>query len=234
MRGSTGPCPLASSGPGWPRSHRTTSGSPSFRSGWTPIARLCGHAAQPGSPEMLLMDDVHMIRATNNAIFDDIFWVHLAYVSADDGIERLRALLREEPRYAPVLSGFEVIDRGRRILEDARPPRRLDGRHVISSGRATSSSWNMSSAPWCNPTSIASRAHSPGSSLWARPRDSRCVECGTRSRSSLRSTCPPPREGARTLGVYMRGRGSPSSMIAGVGSSRASSRASGGSIPTHA
>ena len=30
--------PRASSGPGWPRSHRITSGSPSFRSGWTPIA----------------------------------------------------------------------------------------------------------------------------------------------------------------------------------------------------
>ena len=67
---------------------------------------------------LLLMDDVHMIRATNNAIFNDIFWVHLAYVSAEDGIDRLRALLREERRYAPVLSGFEAIDRGRRVLED--------------------------------------------------------------------------------------------------------------------
>ena len=67
---------------------------------------------------MLLMDDVHVIRATNNAIFGDIFWAHLAYVSADDGIERLRDLLRPEPHYAPVLSGFEAIDRGRRVLED--------------------------------------------------------------------------------------------------------------------
>ena len=30
--------PAASSGPGWRRSRRTTSGSPSSRSGWTPIA----------------------------------------------------------------------------------------------------------------------------------------------------------------------------------------------------
>jgi hypothetical protein len=67
---------------------------------------------------MLLMDDVHVIRATNNAIFGDIFWAHLAYVSAEDGIERLRALLRPEPHYAPVLSGFEAIDLGRRVLED--------------------------------------------------------------------------------------------------------------------
>jgi hypothetical protein len=67
---------------------------------------------------MLLMEDVHVIRATNNAIFGDIFWAHLAYVSADDGIERLRALLRPERHYAPVLSGFEAIDHGRRVLED--------------------------------------------------------------------------------------------------------------------
>ena len=64
------------------------------------------------------MDDVHVIRATNNAIFDDIFWAHLAYVSAEDGMERLRALLRPERQYAPVLSGFEAIDHGRRVLEE--------------------------------------------------------------------------------------------------------------------
>ena len=67
----------------------------------------------------LLLTDVDTIRMTNNAIFDDIFWVHLAYGADDDGIERLRALLEPEPHYAPVLSGFEAIDQGRRVLEDA-------------------------------------------------------------------------------------------------------------------
>ena len=63
---------------------------------------------------------MNTIRATNNAIFDDIFWVHLAYASADDGIERLRALLRAGAATTrPVLAGFEAIDRGRRVLEDA-------------------------------------------------------------------------------------------------------------------
>ena len=63
----------------------------------------------------------------------------------------------------------------RRSTKDAvswrtrRRPRRLDGRPMISSGRATSSSSSTSSAPWCNPTSIASRARSPGSSPSARP-----------------------------------------------------------------
>ena len=64
------------------------------------------------------MQDVNTIRATNNAIFNDIFWVHLAYVTADDGIARLRTLLRSEPHYGPVLAGFEAIDQGRRVSEN--------------------------------------------------------------------------------------------------------------------
>ncbi len=36
----------------------------------------------------MLMDDVHVIRATNNAIFGDIFWAHLVYASAEDGRHR--------------------------------------------------------------------------------------------------------------------------------------------------
>ena len=66
----------------------------------------------------LLTADVDTIRATNNAIFNDIFWVHLAYASTDNGIERLRTLLQPEPSYAPVLAGFEAIDQARRVLED--------------------------------------------------------------------------------------------------------------------
>ena len=71
-----------------------------------------------GRWKLLLTEDVNTIRATNNAIFDDIFWVHLAYVTAGDGIERLRALLQADRHYAPVLAGFEAIDQGRRVLAD--------------------------------------------------------------------------------------------------------------------
>jgi len=66
----------------------------------------------------LLLRDVNTIRETNNAIFDDIFWVHLAYGTADDPMGRLRPLLGAEAHYAAVLAGFEAIDRGRRVLED--------------------------------------------------------------------------------------------------------------------
>ena len=69
-------------------------------------------------PRLLLTQDVNTIRATNNAIFTDLFWVHLAYATAGDGIGRLRALLHADRHYAPVLAGFEAIDQGRRVLDD--------------------------------------------------------------------------------------------------------------------
>jgi hypothetical protein len=71
-----------------------------------------------GRQKWLLMEDVNTIRETNNGIFDDIFWAHLAYVSAEDGIGRLRRLLQGDGNRIPVLAGFEAIDRGRRVLED--------------------------------------------------------------------------------------------------------------------
>ena len=82
------------------------------RSGYVDLPRGRGR-------RKLLTDDVETIRSTNNAIYDDIYWVHLAYITAQDGIETLRALLRTEPHYAPLLSGFETIDQGRRVLEDS-------------------------------------------------------------------------------------------------------------------
>ena len=65
----------------------------------------------------LLSSDVNTIRMTNNAIFNDIFWVHLAYATAG-GIEYLRALRQADQHYAPVLQGFEAIDQGRRVFDD--------------------------------------------------------------------------------------------------------------------
>ena len=81
------------------------------RSGYVDIPHSLGR-------RRLLLADVDTILAMNNAIFNDIFWTHLAYVTANDGIRRLRSLLGGRPDYAPVLAGFEAIDRGRRVLED--------------------------------------------------------------------------------------------------------------------
>jgi hypothetical protein len=74
-----------------------------------------------GRRRILFTGDVDTIRMTNNGIFDDIFWVHLAYVTAEDGIASLRDLLGDDLSYGPILSAFEAIDRGRKILEAERP-----------------------------------------------------------------------------------------------------------------
>jgi hypothetical protein len=79
-----------------------------------------GHVDISGSlrrHRALPMSDVNTIRKTNNAIFADIFWVHLAYATADDGIGRLRELIGGNEHYAPIFAAFESIDRGRKMVE---------------------------------------------------------------------------------------------------------------------
>ncbi len=59
------------------------------------------------------------MREVNNAIYDDIFWVHLAYLDGSDGVEDLRRLLGPHREYAGLLAAFETIERGRVVLADA-------------------------------------------------------------------------------------------------------------------
>jgi len=89
-----------------------------------------------GSPKVFLLADVNTIRETNNGIFNDIFWVHLAYTAADDGIRCLRALLGPEPAYDAVLAGFELIDRGRRVQENpaSTPNQRMAADELVWAG----------------------------------------------------------------------------------------------------
>lgn len=89
-----------------------------------------------GSPKAFLLPDINIIRETNNAIFDDIFWVHLAYAATDNGIQTLRALLASEPTYDALLAGFELIDRGRRVQEDpaAGPDARVAADELVWEG----------------------------------------------------------------------------------------------------
>ncbi len=84
----------------------------------TALRGSAGRTHRPGRWRALT-EDVNTIRDTNNDIFDDLFWVHLAYVTSEDGIGLLRTLLRNARHYAPILAGFEALDQGRRILEDA-------------------------------------------------------------------------------------------------------------------
>lgn len=75
------------------------------------------------SRRRLLTTDANRMREINNAIYADIFWVHLAYLAAPDGMSNLRRLLRPHREYAALLSAFETIDRGRAVLTDEGSPR---------------------------------------------------------------------------------------------------------------
>ena len=132
--------------------------------------RLRGHPAQPGSPEGAADDGrEHDPRDEQRHLRRHLL-----------GAPRVRHRRRRDrmPPRAPA-GGAPLRPRPRRLRGDRpRTPRpggrdgvrrRLDGRPRISSGRATSSCSSTSSAPWCSPTSMASRARSPGSSRSARP-----------------------------------------------------------------
>ena len=61
--------------------------------------------------------DLELIRSVNNSIFRDIFWAHAAYMMPAHGMRTLRSLLTE-PEHHSILRCFELIDLGRRALDD--------------------------------------------------------------------------------------------------------------------
>ena len=73
------------------------------RTGYVDIPRSLGRQ------KMLRMEDVHTIRATNNAIFNDIFWVHLAYVSTER---------RNRPSALPARGGAPLRPRALGLRDD--------------------------------------------------------------------------------------------------------------------
>jgi hypothetical protein len=187
-----------------------------------------------GRRRLLLTQDVDTIRATNNAIFNDIFWAHLAYVSTDDGIERLRALLQAERHYAPVLAGFEAIDRGRRVLADATASAevRQAACDLIWQGNVELLRHEQRAVvqPCFDRLSCAfARLISIGSATSFEVRGVR-REVASFTSFYLYSLS---RE-SRMLCGRRRGRGSPASTTAGAGSWPASFPASGESMPTRA
>lgn len=70
------------------------------------------------SRRRMLTEDANTMREVNNAIFDDIVWVHLAYLTASDGVETLRRLLGPQREHERLLAAFEAIDQGRTVLAD--------------------------------------------------------------------------------------------------------------------
>ncbi len=69
-----------------------------------------------GRWQALRITDADVIRRTNNDIFDDIFWAHLAYDGDPAGLAEFESLVRGTPQGA-VGAAFRRMDEGRRLLD---------------------------------------------------------------------------------------------------------------------
>ena len=187
-----------------------------------------------GRQKALLLADVNTIRETNNAIFGDIFWAHLAYGTADDGIECLRALMGAEPHYVRALAGFEAIDQGRRVLENgtASAEARRAAVDLIWEGNVQLLEHEQRALVQPNLDHLScafARLFSIGSALTFEVRGVR-QEASYFTSFYLYSLT----RGIPQVLQAQRGRGSPGSTTAGAGSRPASFPASGDSTPTPA
>jgi hypothetical protein len=68
-----------------------------------------------GDPETVVAD-LELIRQTNNLVFEDIGWAHLAYADPKGGIAAVESGLQDEPDCELLLKGFREIEKGRVLL----------------------------------------------------------------------------------------------------------------------
>ena len=123
--------------------------------------RLRRHPASLRRQRALLMQDVDTIprRTTPSSTTSSGSTSRTAQPTTGSNISR--RCWQRSATMPPSFPGSRRSTRGAVCWRTGRRPRRIDGQRKNSFGRATSSSSNTSSAPWCNHTSIASRAHSP-------------------------------------------------------------------------
>ena len=58
--------------------------------------------------------DVELMRRTNNQVFADVGWAHLAYMK--EGLGAIETAVMGQPDYDLMLKGFRLIDEGRSAL----------------------------------------------------------------------------------------------------------------------
>jgi len=63
-----------------------------------------------------VLHGLNLLRETNNRIFEDIGWTHVAYLSPEGGLAALEAELAGQPKSARTLEGFRLLDHGCRML----------------------------------------------------------------------------------------------------------------------
>ncbi len=64
-----------------------------------------------------VLADLHCLRETNNLVFHDIGWAHLAYMSPEGGIAAIEHCLADEPQSRLMLQGFRLIEQGRLLMQ---------------------------------------------------------------------------------------------------------------------
>lgn len=85
---------------------------------WAGMAAFASHRVG-----FFLMDmenqnpDVELMRQTNNQVFADVGWAHLAYMK--EGLSAVEAGIAGQPNYDLMLKGFRLIDEGRVALMEA-------------------------------------------------------------------------------------------------------------------
>jgi len=71
-----------------------------------------------------VLDDLHLMRETNNLVFHNIGWAHMAYLARDGGLQAIEDCVGDDPDSALLLEGFRLLDQGRQLLTDPHSRRR--------------------------------------------------------------------------------------------------------------
>lgn len=70
-----------------------------------------------GQSVTTVLEDLDLIRRTNNMVYADIGWTHLAYVDPDGGLRAIEEALGDRPSHSRMVRGFQLIDDGRKMLD---------------------------------------------------------------------------------------------------------------------
>ena len=66
-------------------------------------------------PRSAVLRDLNLLRETNNMVYGDIGWTHLAYVAPEGGLEAIEQGLSDLPSHDRLRRGFQLIDDGRKL-----------------------------------------------------------------------------------------------------------------------
>ena len=74
---------------------------------------------QPQGERRRMRDDVQVIKDINDAIFNDIYWAHMAYDGSAEGLAKIELAVGDDPQYASLLSSFRKLEDARQIFEES-------------------------------------------------------------------------------------------------------------------